>query len=59
MQKCLRWFESYLSNKKQFITHGDKQANMGTITGGVSQGSISGSLLFLIIVNNFIKWQNI
>ena len=27
----LRWFGSYLSNRKQFITYGDKQANIETI----------------------------
>ena len=45
----LRWFESYLSNRKQFITYGDKQTNIETITCGV-QGSILGPLLFLIFV---------
>ena len=51
----LRWFESYLSNRKQFITYGDKQTNIETITCGVSQGSILGLLLFLIFVNDLHK----
>ena len=51
----LRWFESYLSNRKQFITYGDKQTNIKTITCGVSQGSILGLLLFLIFVNDLHK----
>ena len=51
----LRWFESYLSNKKQFITYGDKQTNIENITCGVPQGSILGLLLFLIFVNNLHK----
>ena len=33
----LRWFESYLSNRKQFITYGDKQTNIETIICGVPQ----------------------
>ena len=33
----LRWFESYLSNRKQFTTYGDKQTNIETITWEVPQ----------------------
>ena len=51
----LRWFESYLSNRKQFITNGDKQTNIETIACGVPQDSILEPLLFLIFVNDFIK----
>ena len=48
----LGWFESYLSNRKQFITNGDKQTNIETITCRVPQSSILRPLLFLIFVND-------
>ena len=51
----LRWFGSYLSNRKQFITYGDKQTNIETITCGVPQDSILRPLLFLIFVNDLHK----
>ena len=51
----LTWFEIYVSNKKQFVTCGDKQTSMKTITCEVPQGSILEPLLFLIFVNNLHK----
>ena len=51
----LGWFDSYLSNRKQFIIYGDKQTNIETISCLVLQGSILGSLLLLIFVNDLHK----
>ena len=48
----LKWFRSYLSNRKQFILYDDFNSEMNIVRYGVPQDSILGSLLFLIFVND-------
>ena len=57
--KNLKWFISYLSNRKQFISCDEQHTDMANITCGVPQGSILGSLLFLIYVNDLYKASKI
>ena len=49
---ALKWFESYLSNRKQYISSQDISKNCLDIICGVPQVSILGPLLFLIYVNS-------
>ena len=48
----LRWFQSYHKNRKQYLNFNNKITTSLQITCSVPQGSILGSLLFLIYVND-------
>ena len=47
------WFISFLKNRKQFVSLSDISSDKQSISCGVPQGSVLGTLLFLLYVNDF------
>ena len=52
---ALKWFHSYLSNRKQYASVNGYNSKNLNVTRGVPQGSVHGPLFFLIYMNNISR----
>ena len=57
--KALDWFNSYLSNRKQYVIHNNEKSTLEKLTCGVPQGSILGPLLFILYVNDIVNTSSV
>ena len=53
-----RWFESYFSNRKQYVSIRNCNSSMSNISLGVPQGSVLGSVLFLLYIIDMYRSSN-
>ena len=51
----MKWFASYLKNKKQFVSIDYHISSTQIIQTGVLQGSVLGPLLYLLYINDVNK----
>ena len=54
----MSWIESYLKNRSQFVKVYRTISDVAHVSIGISQGSVLGSILFLLFINNLPKVIN-
>ncbi len=54
-----KWFESYLSNRKQYVSLNGESSPLVDICCGVPQGSILGPILFIIYMNDIVNCSDL
>ena len=57
-EKSMKWFESYIKGRCQFVEVGGKMSGVELVTLGCFQGSIGAPLLFILYVNDLVTLQD-
>jgi hypothetical protein len=51
-ESLVKWFQDYISNRKQIVFINNSGARIGLLKAGFPQGSVLDPLLFLIYIND-------
>ena len=57
-ENCVAWFHSSLSERRQFVCIDGEESSKVLIQHGVSQGSILGTLLFILYISDIPLYVN-
>ena len=53
--KVLKWFESFLKNRKQYVLIEGIKSNSSAVVSGSVQGSVLGPVIFLIFISDMAE----
>ena len=56
---AIEWFKSYLTNRKQYVCFNNKNSSKLNVGCGIPQGSVLGSLLFLLYIIDLANVSNL
>ena len=57
-EEVLRWIDSYLNFRSQYVSIGTRQSKFNNVTSGVPQGSVLGLIFYVLYVNKLPALMN-